>query len=365
MECSKPLNFTDVIHLTHSEIKLTEFLRNHGLLFSFDGPCDHCADGLLVLRVDNSTRDRFTWRCSYWKCSHKVSFRKHSFFTKSQLPLSTIIEIIYYWTYRYPQEIVIHETRLNHHTVIDFYKFLWEVCSVILQEQSEQIGGPGKVVEIDEINFRKRVNRSNGVEGVWCFGGIERDSHPPKCFFVRVPDCSASTLIPIITQWILFETTIASNCWKAYSAIQAEGYIRHTLNHKLHFVSEKSTHTSSSERRWHAVKSSLPRHGVQKKLFSSYFAEYCIRRKHLDTASDKFVAVLDLVSQVYNPYKSEIRIPAHLEELVPQQQDTALAATETAASTCLHSSSPPALQIVTSSESDDNESDIKLFVWLQ
>jgi len=45
------------------------------------------------------------------------------------------------------------------------------------------------------------------VEGVWVFGGIERDSNPPKCFFVPVQDRSAAMLIPIIKQWIKPGTT--------------------------------------------------------------------------------------------------------------------------------------------------------------
>jgi len=146
------------------------------------------------------------------------------------------------------------------HSRATCYNFLREVCSVIVQEQSEPIGGPGKIVEIDESKFGKRkYNRGKRVDGVWVFGGIERDSNPPKCFFVPVPDRSPSTLIPIILQWILPGTIIASDCWKAYSSLQSEGYIHNTVNHKLQFVSDTGTHTNHIESRWHAFKSSLPR----------------------------------------------------------------------------------------------------------
>ena len=115
-----------------------------------------------------------------------MSFRKFSFFSSSKLSLSTITEIIYYWTYKLQQDFVIHETGLSNHTVVDFYNFLREVCSVILQEQSEAIGGPGKIAEIDESKFGKRkYNRGKRVDGVWVFGGIERDSTPPKTFLFQ------------------------------------------------------------------------------------------------------------------------------------------------------------------------------------
>ena len=80
--------------------------------------------------------------------------------------------------------------------------------------------GPVKFVEIDESKFGKRkYHRGRLVEGVWVFGGIERDSNPPKCFFIPVEDRSAATLIPIIKQWIKPGTTVLSDCSKAYHSL--------------------------------------------------------------------------------------------------------------------------------------------------
>jgi len=150
---------------------------------------------------------------------------------------------------------------------------------VISKEHSEPIGGVGKVVEIDESKFGKRkYNRGKRVEGVWVFGGIERDSNPPKCFFTSVSDRCVDTLIPIIKQWILPGTTIASDCWRAYSSLEQEGYIHTAVNHSIQFVSETGTHTNNIESRWNALKKSLPRFGTQKQLYD-YFTEYCVRKK--------------------------------------------------------------------------------------
>ena len=180
------------------------------------------------------------------------------------------------------------------------------MCVVILEEQSEPIGGPGCVVEIDESKFGKRkFNRGKGVDGVWVFGGIERDSHPPRCFFVTVNDRSADTLIPIIKRWILPGTTIYSDCWRSYSTLVLEGYVHATVNHSVEFKSESGTHTNNIESRWNAVKRSLPRFGTRKDFYNSYFAEYCICRKFLDGASDKFLQFLTFVGTVYKPPEPE------------------------------------------------------------
>ena len=83
------------------------------------------------------------------------------------MSVEQITKIIYFWTYKYSQEIVVHESGLNCRTVVDFYNFCREVCSVILADYSEPIGGPGKVVEIDESKFGKRkYNRGKRVDGV-------------------------------------------------------------------------------------------------------------------------------------------------------------------------------------------------------
>ena len=70
----------------------------------------------------------------------------------------------------------------------------------------------------------------------WCFGGIERGSN--KCFIVAVEHRDATTLVPLVQQYILPGTTIISDKWAAYNGIQdlPEGYQHLTVNHKLHFI---------------------------------------------------------------------------------------------------------------------------------
>lgn len=55
-----------------------------------------------------------------------------------------------------------------------------------------KIGGPGKTVEMDESKFGKRkYNRGHRVEGLWVFGGIERETG--QCFMVPVEQRNQDT----------------------------------------------------------------------------------------------------------------------------------------------------------------------------
>lgn len=67
----------------------------------------------------------------------------------------------------------------------------------------ELIGGPGKVVEIDEALFGKRTyNRGRRRDQRWVLGGIERGTY--NMFMAIVPNRCAATLLPIIQANVLY-----------------------------------------------------------------------------------------------------------------------------------------------------------------
>ena len=178
------LNFTELNEITSCTNCLQAYLRQHKLLFNLSGPCGRCCSGKIQLRQDTPYRiDGQVWRCTNRKCAAKISVRKYSFFSQSHLSLAKITHLIYYWMYKYSQEIVLHESRLSSNTVVDFYNFCREVCCVVIEENSEPIGGQGKIVEVDKSKFGKRkFHKGKRIDGVWKFGGIERNSTPPVFF---------------------------------------------------------------------------------------------------------------------------------------------------------------------------------------
>ena len=138
------------------------------------------------------------------------------------------------------------------------------------------------------------------MDGVWVFGGIERETK--KCFFKCVADRTANTLVSIIKENILPGTTIYSDCWKAYSPLNSEGFSHLTVNHSVNFVDpETGTHTNTIESTWRALKKSLPKNGTTKDLYDTYFAQYCVRKQFLIDREDPFLEFLQLIKQVCNP----------------------------------------------------------------
>ncbi|PIK37754.1 hypothetical protein BSL78_25416 [Apostichopus japonicus] len=173
-------------------------------------------------------------------------------------------------------------------------------CEVTLENEisTNKIGGPGKIVEIDESKIGKRkYYKGHRVEGQWVFGGIERDSR--KCFIVTVEDRSQATLIPLIEKYIEKGSVIISDCWKGYINLSKHGYEHKTVNHSEEFVNKEGFHTNKIEGHWRQMKSHLPTHGRKKYHYSSYLAEFIYRYKHKN--GDIFSAFIKDVAQLYNP----------------------------------------------------------------
>ena len=79
------------------------------------------------------------------------------------------------------------------------------------------IGGPGKIVEIDESLFTKiKHNRGRQfkIKRIWVFGAIERGTK--KCLFFVV---KKETLFDLIIQHIAAGSIVNSDMWKAYMDI--------------------------------------------------------------------------------------------------------------------------------------------------
>ena len=184
------LRYDDVYEITRNTADLINWLREKKLLGQFDGPCIKCERGQLRLRGDKSKTDGEIYACNRRskkqdKCFAKISIRHSSWFANSHLSLAKILKLTYYWVYETKNFRAKFETEVgNGGTIVDWFNFCREVCTEILITDSEQIGGPNTIVEIDESKFGKRkYNRGKRVDGIWVFGGIERNTG--RFFFLQ------------------------------------------------------------------------------------------------------------------------------------------------------------------------------------
>lgn len=97
------------------------------------------------------------------------------------------------------------------------------------------------------------------------------------------------------------ETTIISDCWKAYNTLSNEGFQHLTVNHSLNFVdpSKADVHTQNIERTWRDVRGGIPRYGRKEAHFIGYLAEFLFKR-HFSSHEDIHAFFLE-IGKLYPP----------------------------------------------------------------
>jgi transposase-like protein len=134
------------------------------------------------------------------------------------------------------------------------------------------------------------------VKGQWVFGGIERGTG--RTFLVAVHDRSAETLIEIIKQWILPDTTIISDCWTAYSSLREEGYTHFTVNHSIEFVNDRNgAHNNTIESTWKHIKVLLSPYN-RKADYVYILAEYMFRQRCKAEDVEPFCKFIEIVATI-------------------------------------------------------------------
>ena len=263
----------------------------------------------MVLKVTNDSKDKFQWRCRrVHKVTKgdmiikvkdvKVSIHHNSWLVDTKLPLETVVEFVYLWSQGFTHSEVMHELKLSKKTVTEWFMFFRESCIFAIMERSEQIGGNGVEVEIDESKFGKqKYHRGHKVEGQWVFGGREKYDKQ-KVFMIPVHNRKASTLIPIIKKWIAPGSIIHSDCWKAYSNLQKMGYTHVTVNHSKEFINkETAACTNSIESDWRHAKVHMPSYGAHLGDHAGFLAEFMWRRANTD--NDRFMKLIADINMTF------------------------------------------------------------------
>ena len=128
------------------------WLKEEGLITS-SRICTMCGSEMnWVQRGDRS--DGYIWECKSHidgkghRCEKSIS--EGSWFENSNLTIEEVLKFTYWWCQDLKQWQIKQQLGLGSHTAVDWDMFCREVYAVALFDRREKIGGPGKVVQIDE-----------------------------------------------------------------------------------------------------------------------------------------------------------------------------------------------------------------------
>ena len=121
--------------------------------------CFMCDRKMSLARCEDRS-DLFKLECRRQEKSKRrkaeISIWKEGWFEKSKMTLEEILKLMYWWCQDLDQAQIKHELGLAESTGVDWDSFCCKVCEITLLENSERLGGEGKIVQIDESKFGKR-----------------------------------------------------------------------------------------------------------------------------------------------------------------------------------------------------------------
>jgi transposase-like protein len=113
------------------------------------------------------------------------------------------------------------------------------------------------------------------------------------------PDAKAKTVLPIICQKVLPESTVFTDEFPIYDKLSehANGYVHRRIQHSQNVYVLGDCHTNSIEGFWSLVKRGIGGvyHSVSKKYLQTYLNEYSFRYNRRNDSQPMFNAFLDQV----------------------------------------------------------------------
>ena len=198
------------------------------------------------------------------------------------------------------------------------YKTAWRMFKQIRSLMSENVrlggseSGAGGV-EVDEAYFGGRRKSASGrmlrgdINKTAVIGLVERKG----CVAARVTrDVKAETVLPIIKECILPESTVFTDEFPIYNSVprmDGMGYEHRRINHDQKIYVMGDVHTNTIEGFWSLVKRGIGGvyHAVSTKYLQSYLDEYSFRYNRRDSGNLIFPAMLARVSELASSRPSQ------------------------------------------------------------
>jgi transposase len=238
---------------------------------------------------------RPSYSCDF--CGHHVHPTADTIFHKSTTPLRLWFYAIYLMA---STRCGISAKQLQRELGVT-YKTAWRMFKQIRSLLDEDVTGLTGEVEADETYVGGHQRGKPGRPGkdsnkTPVVGVVERDG---KVAALVTHDASKASIEPIIQEYVLPESLIYTDEWKAYDGLAGKGYIHHRIPHAEKVYVMGRVHTNTIDGFWSLLKRGISGvyHSVSAKHLQSYVNEYSFRYNHRDDTTPMFRTFLGRVEK--------------------------------------------------------------------
>jgi hypothetical protein len=261
------------------------------------------------------------------KRSHDVksSIALNTWFAKCNMPMEKLLMLTYLISLDHSYEDCIRKTydwvndiSISSAPVAKYYSGAREVMMCALDQRFQsrgKIGGPGHIIEIDEMLFGRRKYECGRLGlGSWILGIIAHPSPGAEFDEFRMEICpnnerSIKALTPLIVKHVNLGTVIMTDLWRGYNDLDNHGFYRLTVNHSTHFIDPITwANTQKIESQWRYLRKCLSNGGVRRTYdengqvidhnLADHLCEYIWRRECRRQGLDPFVQFIkDIVAE--------------------------------------------------------------------
>jgi transposase len=274
------MNLVELLQIASSEEKAEEFLREKGILKTFDS-CPFCH----AKKIGKIRRNFY--KC--YKCKKEWSVRKDSILEDLKIPFSKFILAIKLFILEVSVNKAHKELDLAYNTTHKIYTKLRQCIYKFVSKDDQLLSGE---VEMDESYFggKRKGSRGRGAKNkIPVFGILERNG---KVKVEIVKDVSAETLLRETIKKVKRGSLIYTDKFKSYDGLVMYGFKHERIDKSVKFANGK-VYINGIEGFWSYAKERLLKfHGVSKDNLIYYLKELEFRYNFRDNIDDSLYKCL-------------------------------------------------------------------------
>ena len=198
------MKLDDIVIKTNEET--VYWMMENGLIASLLD-CDGC-NMLMRLTKTSRNKDGLAWRCFKKDCRLKntwISVRKGSFFEHTTTNLKEILKVIYLWSNQMISKDILKYMCIGESTLLKLKLALIELIRNYFDKYPLLLGGPGRIVQIDETMLNHKVKAHRGrvpKKQVWTLGIADCSYKPAKGGMWLIENKKSETILAIIEKHV-------------------------------------------------------------------------------------------------------------------------------------------------------------------